>query len=97
MDATLSYVETKQPSELKKIAIGFIYKFTLEIIFFLAAAIGVAIIWYAAFHCVGVSDHQNTYLYTPYELKYFTIVIGGMKRRIAIKKYLNKKKIIITQ
>lgn len=91
MDTALPFVETsQQPSEFKKVIIGFAYKFAVEIIFFFAAAISVTVLWYLVFHCIDLNDHQNTYVYNPYELKYITIVICGVKRRVAVKRFYRK-------
>jgi hypothetical protein len=84
----------RQPSELKKVVVGFIYTFAVEIIFFLIAAACMAVMWYLFFHCLRVSDHQKVYLYDPYEVKYLTIVIGGYKRTIAVKRYFKNHNII---
>lgn len=92
MEATIPYItrEVKQ-SEFKKIAVGLLYSFAVEIIFFLAACISITVLWYLVFHCVGKSDLQKVYVYDPYEVKYLTIVIGGIKRRVAIKKFYRCK------
>lgn len=92
MNTALPFAETsQQPSEFKKLVVGIVYKFAIEIIFFIAAAIGIGVLWYLVFHCSGLSDHQKGYVYHPYELKYITIIIGGVKRRVAVKKFYKRR------
>ncbi len=99
MDAIVTYeseqdLPTAQPSEFKKVIVGIAYTFAVEIIFFLIACASITVLWYLVFHCIGLTDHQSTYIYHPYEIKYITIVVGGMKRRVAVRKYLNNHKIL---
>jgi hypothetical protein len=86
-----AHAEEQQPSEFKKVVLGLVYTFLVEIIFFLGAALSVAILWYLVFHCVDLNDHQQVYVYHPYEVKYLFITVGGMKRRVAVKKFWNRK------
>lgn len=85
------HVEERQPSELKKVVVGILYTFAVEIIFFLVAALSISILWYLVFHCIDLSDHQRVYVYHPYEVKYITITVGGIKRRVVVKKFWKSK------
>jgi hypothetical protein len=84
----------RQPSELKKVLVGLVYTFIVEIISFLVAVLCILVMWYLFFYCLGRSDYQSHYVYHPYEIKYLLITIGGFKKRVAVKKYLKKYKII---
>lgn len=99
MEAIVTYeseqdLPVAQPSEFKKVVLGIAYAFAVEIIFFLVACASIAVLWYLVFYCIGINDQQSTYVYHPYEIKYVTIVIGGVKRRVAVRQYLNKHNVL---
>lgn len=77
--------------QLRKTLLGLLYTWGLELMFSTIGSLCIAAIWYAAFHFTGLADKQSTYIYHPYELKYFVIVVGGIRRRIAVKKFYQKR------
>lgn len=98
MEATLNiYEPVKKSSDFKKAITGLVFTFAIELVFFAIAVIGVSVLWYLVFYCTGSRDHQNTYIYNPYELKYFIITVGGIKKRVAVKRFLHRRKIIVCQ
>jgi hypothetical protein len=80
--------------EIKKVALGLCFYCGLELLFFTIAAISIWFIWMTVQHALRMPSVQNTYLYDPNEVKYLVIVIGGIKRKLVVKKFLRRYKII---
>jgi hypothetical protein len=81
--------------EAKKVALGLLYYAGLEILFFLIAAGSIWLMWALLTNAIHISSQQHSYVYHPYEIKYLVITIGGIRRRVAVRRYFERKKLII--
>jgi hypothetical protein len=80
--------------EIKLATVGFISMWLVEIIFFCITAGSIWLIWIGVQHAMHLPPRQNTYLYSDQEVKYLVVIIGGMKRRIGIKRFCKRYKIL---
>lgn len=76
--------------EIKKVIIGIIYHFGLEILFFAIAATIIYLLLMTVQHAMHLPPTQRFYFYDPNEVKYFIVVVGGYKKKVAIKKLYKK-------
>jgi hypothetical protein len=94
LDFAASEPAPNRLKEFKKVAVGLFFYCGLELLFFAIAAVSIWLIWMTVQHALRIAPVQNTYLYDPNEVKYLVVVIGGIKRKLVVKKFLRRYKII---
>lgn len=94
MRNTITLQRRSKSKEMLIIIAGLLYGLLIKILPFLIAALGTWLLWDVVMALLP-SDTTDHYIYHPYEVKYIVVTIGGVKKRVAVKRFLHRYKIIV--